>query len=177
MDRQQIMTLARHIYPENPQHLLRHFKEAISKPYGYLLIDLKPTTPEHLRLRIYVLTPIKSNKTGDIYHYLKDAPSSQTHLKPSTDQLSKFSEQTEASISSRDSLNSHLKSSFTNQLRTLSAQTKASIFCGKMSFCDDCGLIFENMHDLQRHLKRPCPENLSLKRKRDNENDGDQPPF
>lgn len=35
-----------------PQHLLRHFKDTTSKLYGYWLIDLKLTTPEHLRLRI-----------------------------------------------------------------------------------------------------------------------------
>lgn len=45
VDKQQIMTLSRQMYPENSQHLLRHFKEATSKPYGYLLVDLKPTTP------------------------------------------------------------------------------------------------------------------------------------
>ena len=33
--------------------------------------------------------------------------------------------------------------------------------------CDDCGLLFENVHDLQRHVKNWCPEkeDLTLKRK------------
>ena len=35
-----------------------------------------------------------------------------------------------------------------------------------MSSCDHCGLLFENIHDLQRHIKRWCPEEHSLKRKR-----------
>ena len=38
------------MYPENPQHLMRNFRESTSKPYGYLLIDLKPFIPENKRL-------------------------------------------------------------------------------------------------------------------------------
>lgn len=49
VDKQQIMTLSRQMFNENSQHLLKHFKEATSKPYGYLLVDLKPTTREHLQ--------------------------------------------------------------------------------------------------------------------------------
>lgn len=59
VDKQQIMTLSRQMYPENSQHLLKHFKEATSKPYGYLLVDLKPTTPEHLRMRTDIMNSIK----------------------------------------------------------------------------------------------------------------------
>ena len=40
-----------------------------------------------------------------------------------------------------------------------------------MASCDDCGLLFDNTHDLQRHVKRWCPEN-NLKRKRDDIEDG-----
>lgn len=59
VDKQQIMTLSRQMYPENSQHLLRHFKEATSKPYRYLLVDLKPTTPEHLHMRTDIMNTIK----------------------------------------------------------------------------------------------------------------------
>lgn len=46
-----------------------------------------------------------------------------------------------------------------------------------MPSCDDCGIVFENMHDLQRHVKKWCYENVSLKRKRnDEEMEEDQPP-
>ena len=40
IDQQQVMTLGWQMYPENPQHLMKQFREATSKPYGYLLIDL-----------------------------------------------------------------------------------------------------------------------------------------
>ena len=39
VDRQPVMTLARQKYQKNPRELLNHFEDAISQPYGYLLID------------------------------------------------------------------------------------------------------------------------------------------
>jgi len=39
-----------------------------------------------------------------------------------------------------------------------------------MAFCDDCGLLFQNVHDLQRHVNKWCPEeeeDLPMKRKQD----------
>jgi hypothetical protein len=59
VDKQQVITLARQMYPENSQHLRRHFQTATSKPFGYLMIDLKATTPESLRLRTDVFQSMK----------------------------------------------------------------------------------------------------------------------
>ena len=33
------------------------------------------------------------------------------------------------------------------------------IFEEKMPACDDCGLMFENISDLGKHMNRWCPEN------------------
>lgn len=44
-----------------------------------------------------------------------------------------------------------------------------------MPSCDDCGLVFENMHDVQRHVKKWCPENDSKKRKLDEEEEESPP--
>ena len=51
VNQQQVMTLVRQMHPGNPQHLLKHFQGATSRPYGYLVFDLKPFTPENLRMR------------------------------------------------------------------------------------------------------------------------------
>ena len=72
------MTLARQMYPNNVQHLLRHFKEAISKPYGYLLIDLKHNTPEYLRLRRDVFASIKPSAVRGQFHTSTDSKTFQT---------------------------------------------------------------------------------------------------
>ena len=45
VDKQQFMRLGRQMFPEKPHHLVNHLNETISKPSGYLLVDLKPNTP------------------------------------------------------------------------------------------------------------------------------------
>ena len=55
VDRQPIATLGRQMYPRKKDFLLKTFEEATRKPHGYLLVDLKAETPEHLRLRSDVM--------------------------------------------------------------------------------------------------------------------------
>jgi hypothetical protein len=51
------------MYPSRRNFLLQTFDKATEKPYGYLLVDLKPTTPDSLRLRTDVLgTGIEKEK-------------------------------------------------------------------------------------------------------------------
>ena len=50
-DRQQVATLARRIYPSTSAILRKRFEEATSRPYGYLVIDLKSGTSEQVRLQ------------------------------------------------------------------------------------------------------------------------------
>jgi hypothetical protein len=54
-DQQQIAVLARQMYPHNSDRMLQIYNEATQRPYGYLLIDLKPETPEEERLKTNVL--------------------------------------------------------------------------------------------------------------------------
>ena len=96
-----------------------------------------------------VLAKIKPSEVCCQFHSLEDNLSSRTHLNPSV--TAHTLEQTES-------------------------QTPLDL--ESMPSCDDCGLIFENMHDLQRHIKTWCPENGSIKRKREEEGEDieDQPP-
>ena len=50
-DSQQIATLARQIYPADWRFLVEAYEEATSEPHGYLVLDLKPDTPDMLRIR------------------------------------------------------------------------------------------------------------------------------
>jgi hypothetical protein len=45
-----------------------------------------------------------------------------------------------------------------------------------MLSCDDCGLVFQNVQNLQSHIKKGCFEQ-SFKRKREDEEDGFLPAF
>ena len=50
IDRQQVATLARRIYPSTSVTFMKQFEEATSRPYGYLVVDLKSSTSEQDRL-------------------------------------------------------------------------------------------------------------------------------
>jgi hypothetical protein len=50
-DRGQIAHLAKQVLPGCPKALQEAFADATARPYGYLLLDLKPDTPEQLRMR------------------------------------------------------------------------------------------------------------------------------
>jgi hypothetical protein len=39
------------MYPGSTKYMLEAYQDATSKPFGYLLIDLKPQTDERIRLR------------------------------------------------------------------------------------------------------------------------------
>lgn len=135
IDKQQVMTLARQMYPGNSQQLMRPFKEATEKHFGYLLIDLKPTTPESMRMRTEIFSdmPIKEQK-----------PDTRSHLQNSSEE-----ERT------------HFNSSGEDKRQTVESTTSLDPV---MASCDDCGLVFDDVHDLQRHIKQWCPENDNRKR-------------
>lgn len=50
-NRLQFATLARQICPQNGPYMKEIFEDATSVPYGYLVMDLTQTTPDHLRYR------------------------------------------------------------------------------------------------------------------------------
>ena len=47
----QIATLARQMYVGRSKFLVEVFNKATTKPFGYLLIDLKADTPQDIRVR------------------------------------------------------------------------------------------------------------------------------
>ena len=155
MDKQHVMALARQMYPANVQYFMRHFEEATAKAYGHLVLDLKPTTPEDNRLRINALnaldqsrfkdTRIKKDYTNEKHHSLSDTQKERTHSESRTPQNTNA----ECENISMEQENSRVPS------------------------CDDCGIMFVSIHDLQNHIKTWCPENheFNLKRKHENEMD------
>ena len=47
----QILTLAKQTYPVQTDFFLNQYEEAVKRPFGYLLIDLKSTTQDNCRLQ------------------------------------------------------------------------------------------------------------------------------
>ncbi len=62
-DKRQISSMSTQMYPENPQHMLRAYEEAIKIPYGYLLVDLKPDTPSSEPLMTQVFQDERVDKS------------------------------------------------------------------------------------------------------------------
>lgn len=50
-DRRQFTTLSGQVCPQNAAYMKEIFEDATSVPYGYLILDLTQTTPDHLRYR------------------------------------------------------------------------------------------------------------------------------
>ena len=50
-DSSQVTHLAKQMFPGHSKYMLESFQDATSRPYGYLLCDLKPQTPIDFRLR------------------------------------------------------------------------------------------------------------------------------
>ncbi|CAB0040668.1 unnamed protein product [Trichogramma brassicae] len=65
-DRAQIRHLARQVYPEDPRFLQEAYSDATSQAYGYLLLDLKQTTPDNCRFRTAIFP-------DDAYHYVYES--------------------------------------------------------------------------------------------------------
>jgi hypothetical protein len=62
-DRAQIRHLARQVYPDDPKFLEEAYYDATSRPHGYLLLDLKQSTPDEYRFRTCVFP-------NDTRHYV-----------------------------------------------------------------------------------------------------------
>ncbi|KAM3936868.1 vomeronasal type-2 receptor 26-like [Leptodactylus fuscus] len=56
-DKLQVMILARQMYPGKTRFFLEAFEDATRNPYGYLLVDLRGSTPEDMRLRAGLFPP------------------------------------------------------------------------------------------------------------------------
>ena len=54
-DKLQITTLGKQMYPGKTNHFVQKYETAVQRPYGYLFVDLKPSTSEDCRLRTNVL--------------------------------------------------------------------------------------------------------------------------
>lgn len=57
-DRLQVMTLARQIFPTKQKYLIEAYDDACSNQFGYLLLDLEPSTPDNVRLRTNIFDEI-----------------------------------------------------------------------------------------------------------------------
>ena len=78
-DKLQILTLAKQMYPGQTDFFIKRYEEAVRRPFGYLLVDLKTTTQYNCRLRTNVLSGeerfhnvgVPDNIAQELLKYLK----------------------------------------------------------------------------------------------------------
>ena len=68
--------MSQSMYPDRSTCMMQKYKEAISKPYGCLVIDLKSAPPEQERMRTNIMTD-KDNTS-----FMQDVHALRQHLKP-----------------------------------------------------------------------------------------------
>lgn len=62
-DRAQIRHLAQQVYPENSKFIQDAYADATIKPHGYLMLDMKQSTPDDFRFRTEIFP-------DDLYNYV-----------------------------------------------------------------------------------------------------------
>jgi hypothetical protein len=126
-DLQSVMTFARQINPRKTKEFLQTYENATLKPHGYLLLDFKQATDDKDRF----LPNILNNVTNEEIHY---------------------GDQHETDDIKGMMLDSSCHSEETSQRGNI-----YSFEDNNMVSCDDCGIVLDNIHDLQQHLKLWCP--------------------
>ncbi|KAK3092415.1 hypothetical protein FSP39_002547 [Pinctada imbricata] len=145
-DQQQIAILASQMYPGNASKLLDAYRQAIERPYGYLVVDLKQNTPELYRLQTYIFRNYIKEDTHEFDHSLTSIHAVNT-----------------SNMSSRRGIEHERQTTRDSGMET----------DPKYPSCTDCGVMFENQYDVQRHVRRGCPmyENSEEEMDTDGEDD------
>ena len=93
-DKLQILTMAKQMYPRQTDFILKQLEEAVKRPFGYLLIDLKTTTQDNCPVRTNVLGEEGFNQAGlqenisqELLKYLKQQNLSLVLLLPAMQEI------------------------------------------------------------------------------------------
>ena len=166
----QIRTLGCQLFPFRRQYFADKYREATSTKYGYLLVDLSPGVTDKLKTNIYtsVLLPetrgYKSMQrqdtvigdVGTVEGYKSEVEDKPIEVNQSEEMATKtFFDKLEGLIKEAKNINLPLPS-------------HASLNCMR------CGVIFNNMPNLQKHLEWGCPLSPFIKRSREEDSDGDE---
>jgi len=79
-DTGQFAVMARQMYGKNAQFAIEAFRDATDEPHSYLLIDLRPETPENYRLRTRIFPGEQCYVYVDRRVYKPDGWESERHL-------------------------------------------------------------------------------------------------
>ena len=132
-DQQQVAVLGRQMYPYRSQYFIDEYKNATDKPFSYLFIDLKQSTNEGQRLQNNIFNTLSPNKR------LCNSGKVQSPLSSRKDNTVKVTDR-------EDLLKPHVD------------MTEKTPLIEMRKSCMDCGVMFNTPLDVERHIKRGCPE-------------------
>jgi hypothetical protein len=141
------------MYPGNTEKILKPFAKATKYPYGYLLVDLKPFTPDNQRLKC-----IEQNA------YCKNAEYEGHVTPPGSIKENGFPEVNHSTAGVQtDHIEDYLEPKKSQDYYDNNSE---EIMESKGQACDDCGQLFDTNHDMQRHVKSGwCPESMDQKKR------------
>ena len=151
------------------------YKAATDKPYGYLVIDLKPTTPDADRLQPNVLEDTLNRSVENRQVKLPPPTRSPELVKPSDTKAQEDLTMAEAQqiLEELQQLRKAFKRNGTEAARynlapppgkrlkrmssTESNQSEPEPTTATMPSCTNCGAYYATWEDLKRHKKQNCP--------------------
>ena len=154
MGQDQVRILGRFMYPGRLREFLDVYQSATHPRYGYLVIDATQSTSENERLK----TDIFSNRNGvemgvtlptadhvpciELQH--EDHPNGLTVVAKHQRQPMEVAQLNSINSEKIEKIN---QSEAGRQPNNIMANS-----------CDECGILFDTIHDLQRHVRNSCPE-------------------
>ena len=152
-DIQQFSILARQMYGPNWKKVLDVYKEAVSQPYGHLLIDLKQDTPESKRLVQNIFTGQRPVRNG----YKKET---QTFIPQSCFNHHTVNMERNLDYYQQPSRGYYYEpvdsTRYPRSREMLSPRQETPDHLKALPSCSECGIIFSTLYDLQKHVRKGC---------------------
>ncbi|KAL4225300.1 hypothetical protein ACF0H5_015989 [Mactra antiquata] len=130
------------MYPGQCNILLKQFAKATKHPYGHLLMDLKPFTPENQRLKCF------SQKHSESTSHVTPPEPIKEEIVPKVNH-STVGLQTDHIEDKSEASENNLENKIENNIENNSEEEMEN----KGQACDDCGQLFDTVHDVQSHVK------------------------
>lgn len=163
MGQDQIRTLGRFMFPGKLKEFIKQYQEATRHPRGHLLIDAKQMTKESERL--------KYNIFNDILQDDKAINQPIVHVRPPSSLCEEFEtsgivrEKIDTGGFAREKISTSKNEQIAtkhyaplNVTHSVSDNQRSQTTEMDTIACIDCGTMFDNIHDLQRHVKSWCPD-------------------
>ena len=165
-DQQQITVLARQMYPGQSEKFLNTYRMATSKPFGYLLIDLKPDTSNDKRLwpNVFLQTNKLPTAEQPYFYYSEQKASPEEQTDPRSHLNFRDPEQPHPLADLKTYNRGVPPLHFQFSKEPMNVEDMASIMA--RASCDECGVLFETLSDLQNHVRNWCYGGSDTKRPR-----------